>query len=201
MADITSAVSAVIAALENNLDGAYEAAIGIAQEARETGDAARWHIGDIAACISTAYGKDHLGAFAKDVNVPKKTVYEYARTAAVIDRETRANYEMLAWTHFRLAARIEQNSARAEYLERAANEAWTADEAAREYKLLQGAKPPPAIIWNADMRVVAVNAATGVITLQAVDAGGDTYALQDAMRAGKPVKVKIIEIIENEVTG
>lgn len=192
------AVDAIITALEDGTPQAYEAAISIAQEARQTGDAARWHIGDIAATIETAYGKDHLGTFAKDVSVSKKTVYEYAHTAAVIDRETRAAYEMLAWTHFRLAARIEQNSARAEYLERAANEAWTADEAEREYKLLQGAKPPPAILWNANMRVLSVNATTGVITLQACDAGGDTYALQEAARAGKRVKVKIIEVIEDD---
>lgn len=192
-------VNAVLEALDANNASAYEMAVSAAQAARETGDNMRWVIGDIAGGIVRTWGKGTLQAFAKDVGLGRKTVYEYEFTASVFLPDERETYAGLSWSLFRLAARIDDSSARAEFLERAIADGWTVDEAQREAALLKGKTPKPATLFDGAFTVVNVNAVTGIVTLKATDAGADTYALQDAARDGVTVNVKVTET-KNEVT-
>lgn len=109
--------------------------------AREQADQWRWYLGDLACRVVTLYPprktqmtENHtLAEFAKDINVAKKSLYQYRQVAAFYPASTRVEFENLTYTHYRDAMRLGTLDDAMVWLAQCSEQGFTTDESG--YKL------------------------------------------------------------------
>jgi hypothetical protein len=109
--------------------------------AREQADHWRWYLGDLACRVVTLFpprkvnlSVNHtLAEFAKDINVPKKSLYQYRQVAAFYPLSTRVEFETLTYTHYRDAMRLGTLDDAMAWLAQCSEQGYTTDESG--YKL------------------------------------------------------------------
>jgi hypothetical protein len=115
---------------------AWEDLCSAGAEAREKLDSWRWYVGDLANRVVTLFpskdGDDErtLAEFAKDINMKKKSVYQYRQVAAFYPVSTRVEFDNLTYTHYRDAMRLKDINRALEWLEECSRKSYTTDEAA-----------------------------------------------------------------------
>lgn len=102
-----------------------EELVSMAVQARETYDNARWALGDIACVVYKKFGTDGLLKFAREIGVKKDTISRYKEVSERFNHETRNEYPMLSWSHFRNAA---PQLAATDWLREAHDNNWSAEQ-------------------------------------------------------------------------
>lgn len=90
----------------------FEALCDEGREAADNLDAGRWTIGRIAAAVVTHYGQANIDAFAIQIAMEKKRVYEYERVHKFYELSAPADFRearpTLRYSHYRMAMRLHE---------------------------------------------------------------------------------------------
>jgi hypothetical protein len=152
----------------------------LGRQAAQHMDTGRWTIGDLAIAIKTHYGDDDISAFAREINVRSKRVYEYRQVASFYDIPRRAEFleanPMITYTHFRTAMRRTEIEKAYQFLDRCSLRGWSSDKADYVMMRLVGRKPKPALppepialIANVPFAVADLNLQRGLVFLHIDD--------------------------------
>lgn len=109
----------------------------------EAHDRNRWALGDLGVKCERRYGHKSIGQYAAAINVRPTTMYEYSACSAFYDRDDRAAFPPLAWSHYRVALRVKDHEEALVWLAKAADEGWTVDELSDAIKEATGEAPRP----------------------------------------------------------
>lgn len=154
--------------------------------ARREYDKWRWVIGDLALEVVKEYGQDRLGEFAGEIGLAKQTVYRYRDLCEFYEKSPRGELfelydeDVLTYTHYREAARLDDLSSAIDILETAADEAWTTDKMAYEVSKLLGKTGSERVYLAKEAPGMIHQSAGGVVTLRVVMSG--SFILGDTVR-------------------
>lgn len=177
MASVTvyeSAIDALESASQAG-ENIYEAAISAGIQARESGDSAKWLIGDLALLIRKDYGQDTIGQFAGDIGTAVERVHEYRTVCKFYPRRAehgkpaRADFfdmPAITYSHMRMAMRLKDFDAALEFLEDCSLNRWKCEKAAIELKkLLKGDDSGAAVERIGEFYARAISMGGGVVEL------------------------------------
>lgn len=159
--DPLDAIDAMIAAGED----IWEAAVSAAADDEQDMAAHRWRLGDLARRVQKQYGKNRLGDFAKQINVPVPTVKQYRRMSDFYPPDTRYLFENIGYSHYRQAMRLKDLGAALELLTVCSGDSRTVEATQVEINKIVGKPTPPVKLLDAEAAVQQVDTATGVLVL------------------------------------
>jgi hypothetical protein len=119
----------------------WETLVSAGQTIVEAHDRNRWALGDLGRKCERRYGEQSLAQYAAAINVRPKTMYDYTACAAFYDRDERAAFPTLTWSHYRVALRAEDRALL--WLARAADEGWSVDALGDALREASGDAPRP----------------------------------------------------------
>jgi hypothetical protein len=171
-----------ITVIDTMLDGGadiWETAISAACEDEQDMAARRWRLGDIALRVQKAYGKNRLGDFAKQINVPVPTVRQYRHMSEFYPNDTRYCFENVGYSHYRAAIGLKELDAALELLTVCANESATVEDTLVKISKIKGKPTSPRKLLDAeDARIIDLDMRTGRLVLE-IGRGADLSALCD----------------------
>lgn len=131
--------------------------------AAEDIDNGRWVLGDLA--LQTGKLVDD---FAREINVPKRRVYEYKQVCSFYDQCVRAQYlrdnPAITYTHFRTAMKRGDVALAYRFLDHCQERLRTTDQAMRLMARIQGRRRvTPPIVTDVPCRLVAVQGRASIV--------------------------------------
>lgn len=170
----------------------WEAAIDAANADEQDMAARRWRQGDLALRVQKQYGKNRLGDFAKQINVPVPTIKQRRRMSDFYPADTRYLFENVGYSHYRAAMRLKELDAALELLTVCANNSATVEDAMVRVNKIVGKPTPPRKLLDAeDARIIELDVLRGVLVLE-IGKGADMSLLCDV----NEVHVKVYECRE-----
>lgn len=125
-------------------------------------DTGRWLAGDLALRVEKKYGTDALGQYATDIGIASKsTLKDYRAVAARYEKDARAAFPALSWSHYRTALRAKDDAEL--FLVQAQDNGWPVAELARQIAAAIGKPVPPRLLWYGEATVL--NAEVGWLYL------------------------------------
>lgn len=167
----------------------WEAVISEGIEVGRDRDSRSWRLGDLALLVQKQYGRNSIGKFAKEINVPVRRVYDFRRVSKLFPRDIRddiiTRFENLAYTHFEISASLKDQAL--EFLEAASLNNWTCEEAKLKKASFSGdgtggGNLPPVKRLEAVGQIVDIQKSpNGAFVGVYFDAGLDLAALMDML--------------------
>ena len=170
--DPLDAIDAMIAAGED----IWEAAVSAAADDEQDMAARRWRLGDLARRVQKQYGKNRLGDFAKQINVPVPTVKQYRRMSDFYPPDTRYLFENIGYSHYRQAMRLKDLGAALELLTVCSGDSRTVEATQVEINKIVGKPTPPLKLLDASGVIVRLDMLDGLLVLQ-IGRGADLSLL------------------------
>lgn len=119
-------------------------------------DLNRWMMGDIAGKVERCYGEGSIKAFTAEVKkVQPAAMYQYLAVSSFYPPPVRVLYEMLNWSHFREAMRLDDYSAAIKLLEQANDADLSVEKLKAEVNERLGKPAPPKKVYDGVLTVEA----------------------------------------------
>jgi len=149
----------------------------------------RWLIGDLALLVDKQYGRNRIGEFAVQANMPVSTVKQYRRVSSFYENDTRVSFENLSYTHFRSAMALKDDAVTV--LTEAASNQWTTERLTVEVAARRGKKITAKKLLDVEAEIRGGSLLNGTLTLWIAE--GDLLA---TVIDYKRVRVKLYEVEE-----
>jgi hypothetical protein len=151
---------------ETHPGAAWETLVSKGIEAVDRQDRERWVLGDLALAVTTHYGEDTIGDYAKSIKLKPPTLRSYERVAKFYTYgENRPQYTNLSWSHYRAAMRLKDTDAALDFLKQCADETLTVESAEVELIKRLGKPVPPRKLFEGNVRVLARNQLGTLLTI------------------------------------
>ncbi len=176
-------------------DDAWEALVSAGIQAQERKDKSVWMIGDLACLVTTRYGQDAIGDFAKSIKVEVNRVREYRTVCRFWDRKTSARAELLEtcpnlyYSHYREAMRLKEMDEAITFLQECSENDWTIEATRLELDKRLGKRVPPQKLL--DLEAVQIAAMKG--ELVTFDLRASAHVLAEIYASGLGIRLVVYE--------
>lgn len=163
----------VVAMTQADITISFEEICERGRIAREAGDNSKWELGQLANAVmlDARYGEHRMRDFALNCNVQHRSMQQYRQTFERFGDCELRYAEGLSWSHFRIATRFTADSAAYDFLNRAASNLWTVDQASIEAAALLGKGKRMALVLDAtDVHIVSIGGNRVTLEMDTLDA-------------------------------
>lgn len=121
----------------SNVDSSdeWEEVVSTGMELREEFDKNQWLLGDLSQKVYERWGSQGVEAYAITIFVQKTTLNRYRDVSRRISLELREKYNLLSWSHFRIASGREDPE---HALKLASDNNWSVENMANQLKKIDG---------------------------------------------------------------